>query len=175
MCRFCFLGFIAGFPSRILAQVISSTLINGQYACQDSEINFTCMTRGSPGITWISDKFIGRGGSELGFSAEIDDPKQKYSSIFIPTTVATLMKEYDDNGVLVLESMLRIIATAGSLTPSVTCRDERTGTPATVNFQILRKGHYLITRMAILTHYIPACGCASCNQCYRQYHSCSNL
>ena len=143
MCRFCFLGFIAGFPSRILAQVINSTLINGGYACQDSQITFTCVTRGSLGITWISNEFIGPGGAELAFAAQIHNPGDTRRSVSHPTTVATLVKEYDDGGVQVLVSSLQITTTAGSLTPSVTCKDERTRRTTTTNFQLLSKCHYV--------------------------------
>ena len=147
--KFCVLGFIAGVPSGILAQVINSTLINGHCACQDSEITFTCVTRGSPIIAWFSEAFIGPGGTALTFVA-MHHPERTLKTVFDSATVATLVRKYDDGGVQVLVSTLRIIATAGSLIPSVTCTDYSRIT--TVNFQLLSKGHYINqvnTRMAI--------------------------
>ena len=88
---------------------MSSTLHDGQLACRGSEVTFTCETQGSDAIAWRSDTYIGSG-VQLVFVAAGSNQGDTRTSPSNTDTLATLTREEDDQGTLVLESTLRMSA-----------------------------------------------------------------
>ena len=122
-----------------IAQLLTSTLENGQFACLGSSVTFTCVTRGSGGISWTSDAYIGPNGAQLVFEAEFDDPDDIRVSASNMNTVATLTREQEDQGVTVLESTLSINPLPNPQTAFVTCVHIDSGRRNTSTFQVIGK------------------------------------
>ena len=97
------------------------------------------MTRGSGGISWTSDAYIGTNGPsvQLGFEADFDNPGDIRTSISNGDTVATLTREQEDQGETVLESTLSINPLPGPQTASVTCIHTTSGQRDTITFQVI--------------------------------------
>ena len=123
----------------IVAQSLTSTLKNGQFACLGSSVTFTCVTRGSGGIAWTSDTYIGTNGFQLRFEADFDSPGDIQTSSSNGDTVATLTGEQEDQGetVLVNESTLSINPLPDPQTASVTCIHTTSGQRNTSTFQVI--------------------------------------
>ena len=104
------------------AQQISSTsgIKDERFACVNSTVIFTCEVRGSEGIVWRSDAYIGSGNNELGYSAQLQKDVGETLLASDGQTVANLTRNYIENGVIVLESTLRVVA-SDSQSSSVTC------------------------------------------------------
>ena len=98
---------------------------------------FTCETRGSDAITWTSDAYIGP--QQLGFVAARSNQGDTLPSVSNPNTLATLTREYDDQGTLVLVSTLQITTLPDPQNASVTCIHEDSGNTNTTNFQVVGK------------------------------------
>ena len=81
------------------------------------------MIRGSGGIAWTSDAYIGPNGVQLLFDAKFDSPGDVLTSVSRMDTVATLTGtgEQEDQGEPVLESMLSINPLPDPQNTSVTC------------------------------------------------------
>ena len=103
------------------AQQITSTsgIKDRRFACVDSTVILTCEVRGSEGIAWRSDAYIGSENVQLGYSAQFKDVGDILSASN-GQTVANPSKKYVENGALVLESTLRVIV-SDSQSSSVTC------------------------------------------------------
>ena len=103
------------------AQQITSTsgIKDGRFACVDSTVVFTCEVRGSEGIAWRNDAYIGSGNNQLGYIAGIQNVGDTLPASN-GQTVANLTGNFIENGVLVLESTLRVVA-SDSQSSSVTC------------------------------------------------------
>ena len=97
---------------------------------------FTCEVRGSEGIAWRSDAYIGSGNNQLGYSAQFKDVGDILSASNNGQTVANLTREYIENGVLVLESTLRVVA-SDSQNSSVTCTNGTDFGITTFTFTVL--------------------------------------
>ena len=104
------------------AQQISSTsgIKDEHFACVDSTVIFTCEVRGSEGIAWRSDAYIGSGNAQLGYIVGIQNVGETLSAPNNDQTVANFTKNRVENGVLVLESTLHVVA-SDSQSSSVTC------------------------------------------------------
>ena len=119
-------------------QGITSTLREGNRTCPEEEVIFTCILRGSPGVSvlgldWISPGYI-EDGNPLQISTEstlgVDEPSRingKITATARLTTAKTL-----DNGVRVLVSTLRITATVNSM---VTCEGTN-GVTLSIEFSV---------------------------------------
>jgi hypothetical protein len=120
-----------------------STLVNGQFACLGSSVTFTCVTRGSGGIAWESDTYIGPNGVQLVFEADFDNPGRTRTSVSnvdtVAVAVAILTREQDDQGVRVLESTLSIIPLPGAQTASAMCVHTASGRRNISTFQVIGK------------------------------------
>jgi hypothetical protein len=114
-------------------------LHNGNQACLGSEVLFTCETRGSDVIAWMSDAYIGSGGVQLGFVAAGSSPGDTRRSGSNPDTISTLTREYEHQGMTVLESTLRITVLPAPQNASVTCIHTVSGESRTANFQVIGK------------------------------------
>ena len=97
------------------------------------------MTRGSGGIAWTSDAYIGLNGVQLVFDAEFDSPGDIRVSASNMDTVATLTREQVDQGVTVLESTLSINPLPNPQNASVTCVHSASGQRNTITFQAIGK------------------------------------
>ena len=116
--------------------LIATTLMNQLFACPHSTVNFTCTTVGGT-LAWTSVDYIGDG--SLLFIAELANPGDKRNTSFNPSTIATLNKESNNNGQVVMESTLRIVASPRFSTSFVTCENLVTNDAATSNFSVHRK------------------------------------
>ena len=97
---------------------ITSTKSNRPLSvCPGEEVNFTCVTRGSLIIAWLSDEYIGAGGTRVEFAA-VDVGKSQEIN---PNTVAILVSAEVINGTRILTSQLMVTAMSEYLNPSVTC------------------------------------------------------
>ena len=121
----------------IVAQSLTSTLENGQFACLGSSVAFTCVTRGSGGIAWTSDAYIGTNGFQLRFEADFDSPGDIQTSSSNGDTVATLTREQEDQGETVLESTLSINPLLNPQNASVTCVHTTSDQRDTITFQVI--------------------------------------
>ena len=129
--------------------ITSSTLIDGVFACPGSEVIFTCKTRGSGAIAWRSEDYIGGGNAQLILSSDVTTTSSASN------TTAMLTREYNDDGELVLESTLRIIASSTFPTSSVTCVNVLENRVVVVNFAILGKCFCVVCHVhIILSGYI---------------------
>ena len=129
--------FTVGVSSIGTAQQISSTsgIKDERFACVDSTVIFTCEVRGSEGIAWRSDAYIGSGNAQLGYSAQL----QNVGETLLASngqTVANLTRKSSENGVLVLESTLRVIV-SDSQSSSVTCTNGTDLRITTFTFTVL--------------------------------------
>ena len=112
-------------------QQLTSTLREGNYTCQGEEVVFTCTVSDSTlsvlVIAWRSDEYIGPD-ALLQFTTN-DIQGENRTSMINENVIAILTRNTDDNGVLVVESTLRIIATMPSqVTCGVTNRDDVSST-----------------------------------------------
>ena len=123
----------------VVAQSLTNTLTNGQFACLGSRVTFTCVTRGSVGIAWTSDTYIGLNRAQLVFEADFDSPGDIRVSASNMDTVATLTREQEDQGVTVLESTLSINPLPDPQNASVTCVHTASGQRDTITFQVIGK------------------------------------
>ena len=112
-------------------QQLTSTLRDreGNYTCQGEEVVFTCTVSDSTlsvlVIGWSSDEYIGPG-ALLQFTTN-DMPGENRTSMIDGnvTALAILARNTNDNGVLMVESTLRIVATVPSeVTCGVTNRED---------------------------------------------------
>ena len=123
----------------VIAQSLTTTLHGGQPACRGSVVTFTCETRGSNVIVWISDTYIGS--EQLGFVAATSSPGDTRTSLSNPNTLATLTSEYEDQGMTVLESTLRITALPDPQNASATCIHAVSGNTRTIYFQVIGESY----------------------------------
>lgn len=113
---------------------LSSTLLPGKVLCPGEEVIFTCVTRGSSIIAWMSDEYIG-GGKQLEFSTENEIGEHKVTRF---GAIATLVNKSDDGEMItVLESQLQVNISANFTDPSVTCVHVATYSRNTSRFRVL--------------------------------------
>lgn len=111
-----------------------STAYNGQ------EITFTCTTRDSQILSWSSDDYIGRG-IQLEFIA-VDRTSSSIQSTVNSNTTATLVSVNDDNGIVILESTLRIIASSRFPSSSINCHHIGSGQTNSSTIQVTGEQKY---------------------------------
>ena len=101
-------------------QILTSILREGNYTCQGEEVVFTCTVSDSTlpvlVIGWRSDEYIGPD-ALLQFTTD-DMQGENRTSMINGNVTAILTRNTNDNGVLMVESTLRIVATVPS---QVTC------------------------------------------------------
>ena len=112
---------------------LASTVSAEESVCPGEEVTFTCITRESAIITWMSTTYIG---DQIGFNTE-NMVNETHRSSIDSNTVATLVINTNENGTMVLESQLRIIMSSVSLNPSVTCIHGSNNIPVTFTIQVL--------------------------------------
>jgi hypothetical protein len=121
----------------VSCQELTSTLREGNRACQGEEVIFTCTLRGSLALAWSSPGYI-EDASPLQFSTASTLGRDVTSMINGRiTATARLTRNTNVTGVRILESTLRITAVVASL---VTCRGT-TGDTESIEFSV--SGTYL--------------------------------
>ena len=109
---------LTSYTQTVNSQVtVTSTIPANKSVCPEEIVFFTCETRGSAVITWTSNTYIG---DQIGFDFASNINETRRGSVDT-NTVATLINNTDENGQLLLISQLRIVVSAVSSNPTVTC------------------------------------------------------
>jgi hypothetical protein len=141
----------AGCPSAIVAQKITTSDLQNGSVCP-GVITFTCETRGSYAIAWSSDEYIGSGGNQLTFAAGASHVGEILRSGSIAQTMANFTYNTDENGKLVMVSILTITIVPNSPGGSVTCTHIGDGTTDSIDFEVIGKIKNNITILNITCH-----------------------
>jgi hypothetical protein len=119
----------------VSCQVITSTLLDGNFACPGREVVITCATNTSLVVAWSSDEYIGTGGLQLEVTS-IDSVGTRIQSTINPSAFAELTMK---TGGLVTESQLHILVSRDIPMTTVTCSDVSSGFTSYLSFELLRK------------------------------------
>jgi hypothetical protein len=119
----------------VSAQIIQSTVPEGEMVCPGQEINFTCVIRGSQTVAWTSDEYIEADGTRLDF-ATFNTVGDTRTSPVNPNTIATLISNTNETGEDVLESQLRIIVSPQISMFTITCAIDD-GNETNISLQLL--------------------------------------
>ena len=110
---------------------LDSTLFQGKYALPGHLVTFTCETRGTDVMEWLSDHYIGGGGDLIQISSRDEGGNQTRRG---GMTVSTRERVYDDRGITVIVSQLHIIPSEQFSMSSVKCRINQDGSSEVINF-----------------------------------------
>ena len=133
---------------------VTSTLLEGDIACSNQIVIFTCTASGFI-IWWGSEDYIGT-------NHHLEIPSSRAPGYSIPSpfnedTVATL-HDYDPI-TEVLTSQLRITALV-TLSPStITCGNTDTGETVTINFTVTGRSRQNFMMLGLIHNYINASPC----------------
>ena len=105
---------------------LNSTLNAKHVAYPQDIIIFTCTTRGSPILEWFSEEYIGTGRDRLQILSE----SNRNTSSITPDAVATRISVTAENGIVVIVSELRIVASIEYPNATVSCSN---GSPKKIN------------------------------------------
>ena len=103
----------------VFCLVLNSTVSNGDTLCPGETRSFVCETRGSGGIAWTSDEYIGTN-AELEFNTG-DTVNDTRTSNINPSVVATFLRNDRDGTTPVLSSQLTLTVSSTIWSHSVTC------------------------------------------------------
>ena len=133
---------------------LTSTLNGRSMAYNGQEITFTCITRGSLIISWSSDDYIGRG-LQLEFIS-VDQTQSSIQSTVNSNTIATLVNVHVENGIVILESTLRIIVSSQFSSSSINCHHIGSGRMNSSTIQVSgeQKYYHLVIILCLI---ISAC------------------
>ena len=125
--------------------LITSVVPNQSLFCPREEVNITCVTRGSPTLTWTSNEYNKDGGNSLTL-ASFNQLGYSVRSPVNSDTIATLINKSNntENGEQVLVSQLRIITLANFSISSITCLHDD-GSMNSTGVQVLGKVYDCIT------------------------------
>ena len=125
---------------------LTSTLNAEHVVYNQDTIIFICTTRGSPILEWFSEEYIGTGGDRL----QILSISDRNTSSINQNAVAARINVTNENGVVVIVSELRIIASIQYPNATVSCSN---GSPKKIDiiFQTLGEFHLLIVLSIIMT------------------------
>ena len=96
---------------------LNSTLNAEHVARPQGTIIFTCITRGSPILEWFSEEYIGTGGDRL----QVLSGSDRNTSSITPDAIATRISVTTENGIVIIVSELRIIASIRFPEATVSC------------------------------------------------------
>ena len=113
---------------------VTSDISPGDVLCPGTEVVFTCTTRDTAILTWISDEYIG---NPLEFNSGDDLDQIRRGSINSNTTATLVSRSVENNTILVLVSQIRITVSSISLNPSVTCIHDGENLRYVFSFQVL--------------------------------------
>ena len=105
---------MAGSVTTVNPVMLTSTLSDKQVACPGDIVKFTCVTRGSLIIAWLSDNYID-GRVEFA-SVDVGRPR-----VINSNAVATLVSAEVVNEIRILTSQLMITITSDYLNSTITC------------------------------------------------------
>ena len=127
---------LTSYAQTVSSQItVTSTIPVNKAVCPGEVVTFTCETRGSAVITWTSDTYIG---DQIGFDFASSVNETRRGSVDT-NTVATLIINTDVNGQPLLVSQLRIVVSAMSSNPIVTCIHGSNGIRYPTTFQVTGK------------------------------------
>ena len=112
---------------------VTSTLNAEHMAYPQNIIIFTCTTRGSPILEWFSEEYIGTGRDRLQILSE----SNRNTSSITPDAIATRISVTNENGIIVIVSELRVIASIQYPNATVSCSN---GSPKTINIMFQTVG-----------------------------------
>lgn len=100
-------------------------------------MNFTCIADDSDIVSWRSEQYIGRDGTEIRFS-ELDTPGTTRGSPDHPSTVAELVSSSDRNGIKVIRLTITVSTTIqqNGTEHSVTCVNDGLDTRRSFPFRM---------------------------------------
>ena len=114
---------------------LNPSVPDGSAVYVNQPVTVQCTTRGSQAMAWRSDEYIGSGQQltfNLGSTPGATDTSQNGAQ-------ATFVRMYNDNGDLMLQSILRISVASIYSSFTVTCRNIDTGSTESVTYQTLSK------------------------------------
>ena len=114
--------------------LLSNTLLNQRFAITQHRVNFTCTTRGSDILEWLSDEYIGPGGDRLQILS--GSSRNSATSNSNPDTIATRINVTIENEEVVIVSMLSIIVSAQYSMATITCSNSDRGIKQNITFEI---------------------------------------
>jgi hypothetical protein len=121
-------------------QELTTTLREGNYSCRGEEVIFTCSVVDSSlsvlVLAWSSNEYIGSG-DLLQFTTN-QMPGANDTSAIDGNVIATLTRNTNETGVLMVESTLRIIA----VRPSVVTCDVTNRLPVSQSFSVSGINNY---------------------------------
>ena len=121
--------------------LLSNILLNQRLAIPQLRVNFTCTTRGSDILEWLSDEYIGPGGDRLQILS--GSSRNSATSNSNPDTVATRISVTTENGKVVIMSILSIVVSAQYPTATITCSNSDRGIKQNITFK-LTKGRKIV-------------------------------
>ena len=112
--------------------------------CPDDVINFNCVVKGARILAWISDQYIGTGGTQLELTDTASEGHEERSDVD-PNVVATLTST-DSNRRTLTSTLHIIVASSDNISNSTIVCDQRNtnGTAASVTLYYLGKGYFYI-------------------------------
>ena len=111
---------------------LNSTINAEKAVTPQVRINFTCMTRGSDILEWLSDEYIGPGGDRLQILS--GSSRNSATSNSNPDTIAARVSVTIENGEVVIVSILSIVVTAQYPTATITCSNSDRGVKRNITF-----------------------------------------
>ena len=114
---------------------LESILNTDRLVCSGERVIFTCITRGSPILEWFSEEYIGTGGDRL----QILSGSDRNTSSITPDVVAVRINVTNDNGITVIISELRIIASIKYPRATVSCSNGDQRLKQNITFRIFGK------------------------------------
>lgn len=128
---------------QVSSLVLTSTLNDERLVCDGDTVTFTCTVRETNILGWSSNEYIGPGLDRLDILS-ICEPGTPHLAQGNMNTSAKLINAFDDNGVTVIESELRIEVQSDIVSSSVTCHN--VGTDKTITIHFRRSGTSIATR-----------------------------
>ena len=118
---------------------LTSTLTADLTADPQETVNFTCVTRGFPILDWRSEEYIGMNGEVLQFSYQRgSSPSCAMEDDGLPisdtNTVARCLSAQMEDGLIIIESELTIVASARSTSATVSCSGNGSGSSQNITF-----------------------------------------
>lgn len=99
---------------------LTSSLNGRSRVYPDQEVTFTCVTKGSHILSWSSENYIGRD-LQLEFTSIHEPGSPEHSQVNSHTTATLTSVTTAEDGSIMLESTLRLIASSHFPSSSLTC------------------------------------------------------
>ena len=113
--------------------MLNSTLNTRHVSYPDQQVVFTCETRNADMLEWSSEEYIGSGDDRLQL-LYIEGAGYTRSNDRNPSTVAKIVSADNVDGVVVIVSQLRVVASSRIPSASVSCRGTGSESKETITF-----------------------------------------